>query len=58
MQRIELSDEMLPSDQVFARAMQAQVKAWVAARRDRRSATDEGISVVRRRRPKTSCHAS
>jgi hypothetical protein len=56
MQQIEISDEMLLSEQAIARAMQAQVKAWMAAKPDRRSTTDDGIPVVRRRRAKASYH--
>jgi hypothetical protein len=58
MQQIEISEEMLPSEQAIARAMQAQVKAWMAAKPDRRSTTDDGIPVVRWPRAKASCHGS
>jgi hypothetical protein len=40
-----------PADQAFARAIAAQAKAWLAARPDRCGTTDDGIPVVRRRRP-------
>ena len=33
-----------------ARALQAQVHAWMAAKLDSRSETDSGVPVVRRRR--------
>jgi hypothetical protein len=57
MLQIEISDEMLLSEQAIARSMQAQVKGWMAAKPDRRSTTDnDGIPVVRRRRAKASYH--
>jgi len=55
MQQIEISDEML-SEEDIARAMQAQLNAWMAAKSDRRSTTADGIPVVRRRRAKASYH--
>ncbi|MCS3585614.1 hypothetical protein [Bradyrhizobium elkanii] len=38
------------SDQAIAEALRAQVQAWKAAKPDRRSVTDTGVPVVRRRR--------
>ena len=53
MERIEFSaGKTLPSEQVFARKLQTQVRAWMAAKPDRRSTTDSGVPVVRRRRTK------
>jgi hypothetical protein len=53
MQHIEtFNPQTPPPEQVFARAIQAQVKAWMAAKPNRRSTTDDSIPVVRRRRPK------
>jgi hypothetical protein len=53
MQHLDPTDGTTPpADQAFARAIEAQAKAWLAARPDRRGTTDDGIPVVRRRRPK------
>ena len=38
------------SDQAVAEALRAQVQAWKAAKPDRRSTTETGVPVVRRRR--------
>jgi hypothetical protein len=55
MQQIETSDgTTLPSEQAFARAIEAQMKAWLAAKPDRRGATDDGVPAVRRRLAKAS----
>jgi hypothetical protein len=43
-----------PSEQAAARALRAQVQAWMEARRDRRSVTDAGVPVVRVRRGRRS----
>jgi hypothetical protein len=43
MQNLDPTDGTMPTaDQAFARAIEAQAKAWMAARPDRRDTTDDG----------------
>jgi hypothetical protein len=59
MQQIDTFDgKTIPSEQAITRNLQAQVKAWMAAKPDRCGTTDDGVVVVRRRRPKAPLRRS
>jgi hypothetical protein len=50
MQTETSNGKTLRPEQAFSRALQAQMRAWIAAKPDRRSKTDDGVLIVRRRR--------
>jgi hypothetical protein len=59
MHQIETSGGMtMPSERALARAIQAQVKAWMEAKQERRGTTDDGVVVVRRRRARAARHGN
>jgi hypothetical protein len=53
MQRIRTSDgKTLLPEQTFARALLAPLETRTRSKQNRRSDTDDGVPLVRRRRPK------